>query len=481
MHSASVVYFGEIWLLSILKLNRARTMAALGTSSCQSLTLPPSRAGSFDSTGASTPSLALEPEKNIWGRDVQLAFEELLAIVPKLGLSKFKIAGRVCGRNELISDYILAKTGKYRTRKQVSSHIQVIKNLGVKTALIKLINDGPSYGSPEEAQRGISHFEKVFNDINYQKEVAANAPSPECERPAKRRRTLYPALRNVHFLLHAPNGKPAVLSSLQSSTRDKIHEDPFIAETFPGLTELIGSSVPILHTVMHVQAPNEHVDFLKTNFVLDMDSPGKVLCFSLVYSFGTEVLSVKDDDFVLGSDQPFLLKFWRCFFLQLLQQPLLLEAALRGIRVRQVIYDNTLDVATALSEGRVRCVLLWEFSMAGSPTSAASRTRRVSLPVLASLPPASLHQSTFPAVSVPPVFPFQDLPQTPDLLNPNYHLAPLLDYFDTGFPDAKFEHVYEPLCGLPLFAGHPLANVDLTLRPVEYTDHFALHETEFGF
>ena len=69
---------------------------------------------------------------DIWSDDVEMAFEEILAIIPKKSSNKIKISGRSCGRNELVSDHILNKTGKFRSRKQVSSHIQVIKNLARK-------------------------------------------------------------------------------------------------------------------------------------------------------------------------------------------------------------------------------------------------------------------------------------------------------------------------------------------------------------
>ncbi|KAI5358236.1 Putative TEA/ATTS domain-containing protein [Septoria linicola] len=62
-----------------------------------------------------------------WPDRLEYTFFEALVNWPPMGRRKLPHKDKQRGRNELIADYIEEKTGESRTRKQVSSHIQVLK------------------------------------------------------------------------------------------------------------------------------------------------------------------------------------------------------------------------------------------------------------------------------------------------------------------------------------------------------------------
>ncbi|CAJ0752107.1 4060_t:CDS:10 [Entrophospora sp. SA101] len=71
-------------------------------------------------------------KKELWPNNVQKAFEEAYIMYSWMNDRETKlIAGKHYGRNELIGLYIKEKTNEIRDRKQVSSHIQVLKRKGL--------------------------------------------------------------------------------------------------------------------------------------------------------------------------------------------------------------------------------------------------------------------------------------------------------------------------------------------------------------
>ncbi|KAG9320500.1 hypothetical protein KVV02_006821 [Mortierella alpina] len=86
--------------------------------------------------------LCKNDREEVWPADVEKVFYDALEVIPKLGRRKVLVDGKPCGRNELIADYIYKRTNKVRTRKQVSSHIQVLKNTRKgDAAFMKLLMD----------------------------------------------------------------------------------------------------------------------------------------------------------------------------------------------------------------------------------------------------------------------------------------------------------------------------------------------------
>lgn len=418
-------------------------------------------------------------DNDIWSGEIEQAFEEVLAIIPKNGLNKIKISGRSCGRNELISDYILTKTGKFRSRKQVSSHIQVIKNLGVKTEVIRLINDGPVFASPEDQLEHNRNFEKIFSKININKSLgfsdgkrkAAFAPAPA---PKKRRVDLSVDVENFFISVQDTASSNPIILTLQNNTDAKtlrLKENANISARFPGLNDFQNSQIPIVHSMVNLQLPqlpfNYSLEGIKTNVFVkipEMVAGSKLSLFTSVYSFGNEVLKVNDDAFQVNENYPFLVRFWKLFLAQLFARNGASANALKGTTIKQVLYEPGDHTSAMIPKLKVRAVLLWEFAKVDGLKDAEAYTSRIVLPPKPQPEPAPVEYSPPVEAYGPPP------PQT--AVQRKFHGLQQQQFQPYQEPYLPFQQYPTPVSATQQMPIHPLANMDLMMMgnepPQEY-------------
>lgn len=153
---------------------------------------PPTTAASSNITPAPLSKFACEQlsfgQTDKWPSQTETAFIAALRLIIKNGTSKFKILDKNYGRNELISLFVQYHTGEIRTKKQISSHIQVWKKSimnklssnfklnSLDKEMLQLIEEGAPQNN-ESIKLFYSWFEDIVSSLS-KNEAVNNKSSP---------------------------------------------------------------------------------------------------------------------------------------------------------------------------------------------------------------------------------------------------------------------------------------------------------------
>ncbi|TVY39064.1 Conidiophore development regulator [Lachnellula occidentalis] len=180
------------------------------------------------------------PEDSKWPRQLEDAFLDALIDIPHMGRRKFSFGGRLHGRNELIREYLWIAylqslppgqppdMSMARTRKQVSSHIQVLK---------PFFKDHPAYERlfppKKPAKNG---FEDSFkNDPCLRALSQGRLPNKRYEQynEISQRKTHYPPMKPTMFWLLITS---ITIESGRNTGEQDLYNEGIVLHKYTGLS-----------------------------------------------------------------------------------------------------------------------------------------------------------------------------------------------------------------------------------------------------